>query len=236
MKKKWFAMLGGSILMLSSAKIQAQSDWNRLPMDQMVSKDTIVKGPYTLVFLNQDSALDPVVKQRLIETFFTVYPKEAQTYNPGTSTHVIFFIDPGYKGVAATAGDIVRFNPTWFHRNPEDIDVVTHEVMHIVQAYRRGGPGWLTEGIADYVRYKFGVNNGPANWTLPAYNPKQSYRNAYRVTARFLAWLDEKKKQDIVVQLNAAMRQGTYTPDIWVQLTGKSLDDLWSEYSQDPTI
>ena len=31
------------------------------------------------------------------------------------------------------------------------------------------GPGWLTEGIAEYARYKFGVNNTAAKWALPNY-------------------------------------------------------------------
>jgi hypothetical protein len=32
--------------------------------------------------------------------------------------------------------------------------VLTHEMMHIVQSYPDGQPGWLVEGIADYVRWK----------------------------------------------------------------------------------
>jgi len=59
--------------------------------------------------------------------------------------------------------------------------------MHIVQDYGQStGPGWLTEGIADYARYKFGVNNPAAKWALPAYKSTQKYTDAYRVTARFL--------------------------------------------------
>lgn len=236
-KKKWLVLLGGGILLLSSVQLRAQSDWNKLPMDEMASRDTISKNGYTLVFLNQDSALDQRVKQRLIDAFFTVYPEEAQAYNPHTSAKVIFFVDPAYKGVAATAGNIVRFNPAWFHKNPEDIDVVTHEVMHIVQAYHGGaGPGWLTEGIADYVRYKFGVNNKDADWTLTEYRAGQSYKNAYRITARFLVWLEEKKHPGIVKELDAAMRSHTYTPGIWQQLTGQTVDDLWNEYGESPVI
>ena len=31
-------------------------------------------------------------------------------------------------------------------------------------------------------------------------------------------------------KLNAAMRQGKYSPDLWKELTQKTVDDLWAEY------
>ena len=31
---------------------------------------------------------------------------------------------------------------------------MVHETTHVVQAYRRGArPGWLVEGISDYIRF-----------------------------------------------------------------------------------
>lgn len=236
MKKRLSVLIGTSILLFTGIRGFAQ-DWNDIDHNGMVSEDTIRKEPYTLIFLNKDSNLNLQVKQRLIDAFFTVYPKESKEYNWNTIKEVIFFIDPQYKGVAATAGNIVRFNPSWFHSNPEDIDVVTHEVMHIIQSYPGGaGPGWLTEGIADYVRFKMGVNNESAHWTLPNYSATQSYKNAYRVTARFLVWLEKNKKTGIVQQLDAAMRTHKYEAQIWKQLTGKTVDELWSEYAQNPVI
>lgn len=222
---------------LFSLPVLAQRDWNRLPMDKMLSADTVQQGGYTLVFLNQDSALDPVVHRKLEQTFFSVYPKEANEYNPNTARKVIFYIDPQYTGVAATSDGIVRFNPQWFHKHPEDIDVVTHEVMHIVQDYGHSkGPGWLTEGIADYVRYEYGVNNPAANWKLSDFKAEQNYTNAYRVTARFLAWLEKNKKPGIVKALDASLRDKTYTADNWKQLTGKNVDELWAEYAANPGL
>jgi len=131
--------------------------------------ETITRGKYTVVFINKDSGFSAVTKQRLIDTYFKVYPLEADRFNSRTLRKVQFVIDPAYDGVAATDAGIVRFNPNWFVKHPEDIDVVTHEVMHIVQDYRHDPPGWLTEGIADYVRYVYGVNNPASHWTLPAF-------------------------------------------------------------------
>ena len=52
----------------------------------------------------------------------------------------------------------------YFKANPDDIGAMVHETVHCVQLYRgRGNPGWLVEGVADYVRffkYEPGKNSG----------------------------------------------------------------------------
>jgi hypothetical protein len=172
----------------------------------------------------------------MIDAFFTVYPEEARRFNSQTLKKVTFFFDPTYSGVAETGNGVARFNPRWLKEHPEDIDVVTHEVMHIVQDYRHEGPGWLTEGIADYVRYVYGVNNKKGMWVLPDYRPGQNYTNAYRVTARFLLWVEKHKNSRLVDKMDAAMRNGTYRPELWVELTGSTVDDLWKEYAAAPAM
>jgi hypothetical protein len=200
--------------------------------------ETIKKGDITLVFKSNDASFSAETKKRLIDAFWIVYPKEMAEYNNKSAKLVTFFIDTAYTGVAATGNDVVRYNPKWFISHPEDIDVVTHEVMHIVQNYGRGvrGTGWLTEGIADYVRNEFGVNNEKSGWKLTEYKAGQNYDNSYRITARFLLWNVNHKNRDLVLKLDAAMRDHTYTPELWVQLTGKSVEELWSEYAANPTI
>ena len=196
-----------------------------------ISRDTITKGKYTVIFINKSPGFSAVTRQRLIDAYFEVYPKEAQRFNPHTLRSVNFIIDPAYDGVAETDSGTVRYNPDWFVKHPEDIDVVTHEVMHIVQDYRHDPPGWLTEGIADYTRYVFGINNPAAQWMLPPYREGQSYENAYKITARFLVWAEQQKNAHLVDRLDAALRDGTYTPGLWVKLTGKTVDDLWAAYA-----
>ena len=192
---------------------------------------------YKLTFINYDASFDTVEQQRMVKTFFTVYPELAQTYNPKTLKSVTMVIDTAYNGVAATANGRVTVSNKWMHKRPEDIDVVTHEVMHIVQDYGHShGPGWLTEGIADYARYKFGVNNAAANWTLPDYKPTQNYDNAYRITARFLVWIEAKVKPGAVKILDQQMRDHTFTDNTWKDLTGKTVDELWKDYSANPAI
>jgi hypothetical protein len=199
--------------------------------------DIVKKGKYALTFINQDNHLDTALKQRMINTFFMVYPELAKAYNKKTARQVTFVIDTAYKGVAETDNGKVTISSRWMHLHPEDIDVITHEVMHIVQDYgESSGPGWLTEGIADYARYKFGVNNTAAKWALPNYKPTQKYTDAYRVTARFLLWMEEKVKPGIVKDLDSQLRKHTFTDNSWQQLTGKTLDELWKTYTGNPAV
>lgn len=192
---------------------------------------------YQLTLINQDATLDTALQTRMVNTFFTVYPELAKKYNRHTLKHVTIVIDTTYKGVAETDNGKVTISSAWMHKRPEDIDVITHEVMHIVQDYGESvGPGWLTEGIADYARYKFGINNAAAKWSLTPYKAGQSYENAYRITARFLVWIEEKVKPGIVKKLNTQLRKHTYTSGSWQKLTGKTLDELWKEYTENPAI
>lgn len=200
-------------------------------------KEVIKKKGLTLTFMSNDPAFSPVVKKRLIETFFQVYPVLENEYNRNSASAVTFFIDTAYKGVAATSGTVVSYNPQWFVKHAEDIDVVTHEVMHIVQAYGNApGPWWVTEGIADYVRSVYGVNNPAAKWMLGPYKAGQKYDNGYRVTARFFTWLEKNGHKGIVKALDKSMRDHSYTENIWKDQTTKTLDELWDAYVLNPAL
>ena len=225
-----FGKLAGCLLLLLTlARPGAAQDY--------ALRDSLTRGKYTLIFLTKTTDLNPTTRQRMIDAFFQVYPEEARRFNPNTLRKVTFVVDPTYDGVAATGNGIVRYNPTWLQKHPEDIDVVTHEVMHIVQAYPNdAAPGWLTEGIADYARYVYGVNNQAGDWQLPAYKAGQNYTNSYRITARFLAWLTAHGHPKLVDALDRAARTQTYTPALWQQQTGQTLDQLWTAYTANPTV
>ncbi|MEO3406374.1 basic secretory protein-like protein [Mucilaginibacter sp. CAU 1740] len=202
-----------------------------------VAQEVFKQKGYQVTFISKDATFSTALKDRLIKTFFEVYPKLAKEYNKNTSKKVTFVIDTAYDGVAATGNDTVVFSAKYMAKHPGDIDVVTHEVMHIVQAYGNSdGPGWLTEGIADYARNKFGVDNVGAKWALPAFKSTQNYDNAYRVTARFLVWIEKNVKPDLVKTLDKQLREHTYTADSWKNLTGKTVDELWTAYAANPAI
>ncbi len=190
---------------------------------------------YTLTFISKDPNLDPKVRENLIATYFEIYPTLVKTFNDKSTRDVLFVVDTAYKAVAEASGNRILFSAGYMKAHPTDIDVVTHETMHIVQGYGySAGPVWLTEGIADYVRYKYGVDNVGSKWSLPAYNEKQSYTNSYRITARFFAWLEQNVKPGLIATLDQQLRAHQYTAQSWETLTGKTLDQLWADYGKDP--
>ncbi|RZK20904.1 MAG: secretory protein [Pedobacter sp.] len=190
---------------------------------------------YKLTFISKDPNLDPTVRQNLIDTYFEIYPTLVKTFNNKSTKDVLFVVDTAYKAVAEASGNRILFSAGYMKAHPTDIDVVTHETMHIVQGYGySAGPVWLTEGIADYVRYKYGVDNVGSKWSLPAFNTKQSYTNSYRITARFFAWLEKNIKPGLITSLDQQLRAHQYTADSWVNLTGKNIDQLWVDYSSNP--
>lgn len=199
--------------------------------------DTLRKNNLTLYFVTKFPDFSTDLKQKLIDVFFVNYPKLLKDFNVNATKTVVFSIDPEYSGVAMTSGGVVTYSSTYMSEHPKDIDVVTHEIMHIIQSYRGGsGPSWLTEGIADYVRYKYGIDNAGAGWSMPAYNSNQSYENSYRITARFLAWLELHVKNGIVKNLDAMLRTNTYSEKSWEKETSKTVDELWNMYSLNPDM
>jgi predicted alpha-1,2-mannosidase len=199
--------------------------------------DTIIKNGLTLYFKDEDKSFTEEHKQRFIETYFTQYPKLMKQYNAGSKKEVTFFIDAKYTGVAE-AGDLtVRFNPAWFNKNAEDLDAITHELMHLIQDYGYSNcPSWVTEGIADYVRAIYGINNVKSGWTMPDVKPTHNYINSYRITARFFIWITQKYTPDFITTLDQIIRQKKYTENTWKELTGKTVEELWKEYMANPAI
>ena len=177
--------------------------------------------------------------KKLQPTVDTWYPKIIKALPSKDYTapdHVSIVITNNYRGVAATGGTHVSCNAAWFKRNKdgEAAGAVVHELVHVVQQYRRvrGGmsnPGWLVEGIADYIRW-FKYEPTPTG-TRPRNPDRANYTDSYRITAGFLNFVVEKHDKEIVVKLNAAMRQGKYSADLWKQYTGKTADELWKEYA-----
>jgi hypothetical protein len=232
------------MLICSSRSFAQTDDWNKVDSTGFYNKDITKRGKYTLVFINKSPVFGINVQQKLTGLFFKVYPEEAAYFNPKSATTVTLVIDPGFTGVAATLGALTRFDPQWFKNNPEDIDCATHELMHIVQAYdfrqysndSKTMPPWVVEGMADYARYVFGINNVNANWTLTAFSNDQSYKNGYRITARFFVWLEKHKDAHLMKKLDEVLRHGAYNDNTWVKLTGESADQLWAEYAANPAL
>ena len=198
--------------------------------------DSTTKDNLKLIFVNHADKKSLSYQPVLTNTFFTVYPKLLKEYNPDAVKRVYFIIDPTYDGVAYSFGDVLVFSYDYMEGHPEEGDVAVHEIMHKIQnGYQGEVPGWLTEGIADYVRYRYGIDN-PDSWELPAYGDDQNYDDSYRVTARFLVWIENHEQAGFVKQLDQALRKGTNYKDFFISSLGKSIDQIWSEYGKNPAL
>ncbi|KAK4563252.1 hypothetical protein RGQ29_005673 [Quercus rubra] len=104
--------------------------------------------------------------------------------------------------------------------------VLFHEMTHIWQWNGNGQspPGGLIEGIADFVRLKSGYV--PSHWVQPGKGDR--WDQGYDVTAWFLDYLNGLRN-GFVADLNKKLRTG-YSANYFVELLGKTVDQLWSDY------
>ncbi len=135
------------------------------------------------------------------------------------------------KGVAHATNDGIHISADWITKHPEDKGMVVHELTHVVQDYKGKGEFWLTEGIADYVRYER-YEPGTQKWKL---TEKSSYKQGYGIAGAFLAWIEKNKNADIIRKLNAACRDGSYKREMFKELCGADTDALWAEYMKTQT-
>ena len=148
-------------------------------------------------------------------------------FKPYPEVTLIFRAD--MDGVAATGGNNIFIAAKFVRANRGDFGMVIHELVHVVQAYPPGGPGWLVEGIADYLRIGHFEPAAPR----PGINPEQAnYTDAYKTTAIFLEWAEKRGHAKLVERLNAALRQQRYQPELFKELTGRTVDQLWAEFVQ----
>jgi basic secretory peptidase family protein len=140
-------------------------------------------------------------------------------------TVVYMALKNSYKGVAQAGGGRITGSVKYFKSQPEDLGAMIHETAHIVQSYRAGGPSWLVEGIADYVRF---FKYEPGKIGKIANDPH--YNNSYRTSAAFLNFVSTQYDKELVRKLNKALREGEYRETIWTSLTKKTLKELDEEW------
>jgi hypothetical protein len=171
------------------------------------------------------------VAGKLTEVFFDSYPKLVKRFdNPDKPAprHITVVFKSKIRVPAYCTGDTVTVSVEWLTQHPEDLGMLTHELTHAVQGYPNPDPGWITEGIADYTRKVYGPKEQP-NWELPkTLTAKNSYRESYRVAARFFEWLDEKHPES-VDKIHRKMQKGEFVTEDFERITGAPLDTLWEQ-------
>ncbi len=184
-----------------------------------------------------DSAAEAWGKQAqaLCEEWFPIICRFLATDDWTAPETVQLVLNRDLKVPGATSGAKIQISVDWITKHPDDFGMVIHELTHVIQNYPPNPkqPGWLVEGIADYIRY----------WKFEPEAPRgridvkrASYRNGYGTTAAFLAWIVWKYDKRIIRRLDESLRNGRYADDIFQEATGKELDALWAEFieSQKP--
>jgi hypothetical protein len=137
------------------------------------------------------------------------------------------------------------------NRNPEGGDLARLNRALLEDAFptelargntrSRSDTGWLTEGIPDYIRwFIYEPQSHGADMVWMASDKRRAlqrnqqwtphYDAAYRPSANFLNFVTHKYDRQIVRKLNAALREGMYYNDIWIDDTGKPLTELVAEW------
>ncbi|KAK2458530.1 Plant basic secretory protein (BSP) family protein [Trifolium repens] len=146
-----------------------------------------------------------------------------------TVQKVSLFVDD-MDGVAYTSNNEIHLSARYVNSYSGDLKneitgVLYHEMTHVWQWNGNGqANGGLIEGIADYVRLK--ANYAPSHWVKPGQGNK--WDQGYDVTARFLDYCNGLRN-GFVAELNKLMRNG-YSDQFFVQLLGKTVDQLWKDY------
>ncbi|MBA3481613.1 MAG: hypothetical protein H0T51_07345 [Pirellulales bacterium] len=193
---------------------------------------------YEIAFdTTQAPELKPWVDEKLKPICAEWYPKivemlPSEDFQAPTRFAIVFEKD--MQGVAYTGGRRIVCAAPWFQANldGEAAGAVVHELVHVVQQYGRAprgnrSPGWMVEGLADYIR-----------WFLyepeelrPRPNPDRAhYTDSYRTTAAFLDHVVDNHDKRSIRKFNAAMREGRFSDELWKEYTGKTADELWAEY------
>jgi hypothetical protein len=153
----------------------------------------------------------------------------AELASPGYEPpRVIKVTVENYDGIAETSVFGIRISSKFIREHPEDVDgAMVHEIAHVVQGYGLDrAPGWLTEGIADYVRF-FRWSTGELGHIHP---DRSHYNGSYRITASFLNFLVTRYDPETVRKLNRALREGLYRERLFQTITGKTARVLGEEW------
>ncbi|KAJ6640778.1 hypothetical protein Bhyg_05710 [Pseudolycoriella hygida] len=158
------------------------------------------------------------------------YPKirdilSSPNYSPPTTINIKF--DKDYNGVAYASENQIVGSVNYYRKNQADAGSMVHEMVHVIQHYKKC-PSWLTEGIADWIRYfVYEPDRKPKKPT-----PDQHYTNGYGVAAYFLQFIIDsppKLQPNMIYWVNKDCREGTYADSIWKRLTGKTVDQHWND-------
>lgn len=202
-------------------------------------------GAYRIVIDTSETPdLTEWVQKELAPVVEKWYPRivkmlPSEGYQAPANVNIRFRAD--MQGVAAAGGTQISCAARWFRGQlqGEAKGAVVHELVHVVQNYGLGrrnnrnasrNPGWLVEGIADYIRwFLYEPETHGAEITRRNISGAR-YDGNYRVSANFLNWVTETYDKEIVRKFNAAAREGKYNEELWKKFTGFTVQELGDKW------
>lgn len=142
-------------------------------------------------------------------------------------------LKPDIGAPAYASGNTITIDSNWVKSRPDDLGIVIHEMVHVIQAYPGSDhkPWWLVEGIADYLRwwrFEPELHTGPGRTRI---NPERdNFDSGYRTTGMWLAWCSRKYDMRLVPALDLAMRRREDPVPLFQEITGKTAEELWAEF------
>ncbi len=137
---------------------------------------------------------------------------------------------------AWTCGTSIEMNREWYREElkGEALGASIHELVHALQGYwdkpgcnESNCPGWLVEGLADYIRwFLFEPQSDGCAYLRTCDLDNVHYNDAYRTTGSFLDYV-ERNHPGTVAKLNALMREHKFdNGKFWKEATGKTAAEL----------
>jgi hypothetical protein len=223
----------------------------KVPDVREISFATVDDAFHFTIDVTQAQELEEWTTEKLKPVILDWYPKivamlPSEGFEAARDIRFQFLRDEEMKGIPAYAsGATISMNAEWFRGqlNGEARGAVVHEMVHVVQNYpgrnRRvrgpvAPPGWIVEGIPDYIRwFLYEPQTGGAALS-PARLKDAKHDASYRTSANFIDWVIRNHPNDgrFLEQLNAVAREGRYSGETWKELTGRTeqeLADLWRQ-------
>ena len=183
--------------------------------------------------------LEAWTRQQLAPLVRTWYPRlvamfASEGFHP--CEEVRFRFKSGIDCPAYAQGGSITLSREWIEKHPDDVGCAIHELFHVVQGGYRNSPGWLTEGLADYVRfYLYEPETHGCDMDLGSRAAR--YDGSYRISANFIDFV-ERAHPGVAKELNALCRQGKYDEaTYWQKRTGKTVKELeaaWRKQGEGP--
>lgn len=217
----------------------------RLPPPRIINSHLSADGKYRFVFdSTQAPALTAWSEKELMPVILEWYPKlVALLPSDGYCAPEVIELEfrNDIRLPAHTGGNKISLNAPWIasELQGEAKGCVVHELCHVVQNYRQVlrtnpqatlSPSWVTEGLADYIRWFL---YEPQSKGAVIRDASQAKHDAsYRITANFFDWVVTTQDKDLPQQLNTAAREGRYSDALWKTWTGKTVSELAAAWKQ----